>query len=58
MKSARIVQYLASDAIRCQEDKYALQKKVEKLFKAEIYWYEQKNSSLHTINLERIKIMQ
>ena len=32
MKSARIVQYLASDAIWWQEDKYAQQKKVEKTF--------------------------
>ena len=40
MKSARIVQYLASDAIRWQEDKYAQQKKSQKNFKAEINWQE------------------
>ena len=55
MKSARIFQYLASDAM-WQEDKYALQK-VEKLFEAEIFWHEQKNWYLHTLTLELIKLM-
>ena len=37
MKSARIVQHLASDAIWWQEDKYALQKQKSKNFLKQKY---------------------
>ena len=41
MKSARIVQQLAPDAIRLQEDKYAQQQQHRRDISGQLHWREQ-----------------
>ena len=41
MKSVRIVQQLASDAVRLQEDKYAQQQQHRRDISGQLYWREQ-----------------
>ena len=41
MKSARIVQQLASDAVRLQEDKYAQQQQHRRDVSGQLFWREQ-----------------
>ena len=57
MKSAWIVQYLASDTIWWQEDKYALQKKSKNFSKQKYIGMSKKNWNRQTLTLELIKIM-